>query len=317
VGARNPALLNLPGIARQRFSHHVSIEDIAMHLVSFVRTGTTGYGALVGPDQAAKGIVDLSRLLGAAYPDLRSVLEADALDELAELLKDRRPDFALSDVTLLPVIPNPGKILCIGLNYETHRAETKRPDAKYPTLFPRYADSQVGAGQPLIMPCVSDHFDFEGELAVIIGRGGRYIPEAQAMDHIAGYAPYNDATVRDWQRHTHQFMPGKTFPGTGGFGPALVTADEVPDYRALTVVTRLSGEVMQNGSLADLIFPIPRLIAYCSSFTPLSPGDVILTGTPGGVGDRRDPPRYMKAGEVVEVEISGVGLLRNPVLKEA
>jgi 2-keto-4-pentenoate hydratase/2-oxohepta-3-ene-1,7-dioic acid hydratase in catechol pathway len=288
-----------------------------MHLVSFVRTGTTGFGALIGLDQATVGIVDLTRLVGAIYPDLKSVLEADALNELADVLEGRRADFTLNDVTLLPVIPNPGKILCVGLNYETHRAETKRPDSKYPTMFPRYADSQVGAGQPLIIPSVSDHFDFEGELAIIIGRGGRYITEAQAMDHVAGYAPYNDGSVRDWQRHTHQFMPGKTFPDTGGFGPALVTADEVPDYRTLRVITRLSGEVMQDGSLADLIFPIPRLIAYCSSFTPLSPGDVILTGTPGGVGDRRDPPRYMKSGEVVEIDIPGIGLLRNPILKEA
>ena len=282
-----------------------------MRLVSFVRCGQAGFGAYAGD-----GIVDLT---GRIAPDIRSIRSLIAQEKLAEarrFVEGRSRDFLVSDATLLPVVPDPAKILCVGLNYETHRAETKRSASNYPTIFTRYADSQVGHGQAIIKPKVSDMLDYEGELAVVIGRGGRYIDEARALDHVAGYSCYNDVTVRDWQRHTHQFGPGKNFPATGAFGPWLVTADEVPDYRALTIRTLLNGEVKQEASLAQLIFPVARLIAYCSSFTPLQPGDVIITGTPGGVGDRSDPPRYMTAGEVVEVEISGIGRLRNPIAAE-
>ena len=282
-----------------------------MHLVSFVRSGRPGYGLLLDG-----GIVDLGRLLGDADTGLREVLARDGLDLLRRAVAGRRPDCGLSDVTLLPPIPDPGKILCVGLNYESHRAETKRPEAAYPTIFTRFADTQVAAGAPLVRPRLSEAFDWEGELAVVIGRGGRHIAEAVAMEHVAGYACYNDASVRDWQRHTHQFTPGKNFPATGAFGPALVTADEIADPSALRLTTRLDGVVMQDASLADLIFPIPRLVAYCSAFTPLSPGDVILTGTPGGVGDRREPPVYMKPGQTVEVEITGLGRLVNPIVAE-
>jgi len=281
-----------------------------MRYVSFIRTGTPGFGAVV-----EGGIVDLTgRCEGMT--SLRSLIAADGVAASAAYVRGRRPDFAFSDVTLLPVVPDPGKILCVGLNYETHRLETKRPDAKYPTIFTRFADSQVAHGQPIVKPRISDALDYEGELAVVIGRGGRYIPEEQAMEHVFGYACYNDATIRDWQRHTHQFTPGKTFPGTGAFGPSLVTADEIADYTALAISTRLNGETMQSATLADLIFPIARLISYCSSFTPLSAGDVILTGTPGGVGDRRDPPLFMKAGDRIEVEISSLGTLSNVVVAE-
>lgn len=286
-----------------------------MKLISFTRHGVAGFGAL-DETQDTKGVYDLTPILGELYPDLKTVLQKQELDVIADYLSDKTPDLALSDITLLPPIPNPDKIICIGLNYETHRAETKRPDAKYPTIFTRFADSQVGHGQPLICPSVSTMFDYEGELAVIIGAGGRNISEDSAMEHIAGYACYNDATVRDWQRHTHQFIPGKTFPATGGFGPALVTSDEIEDYRTLRLTTKLNGETMQDASLSDLIFSIPRLIAYCSTFTPLQPGDVICTGTPGGVGDRRDPPLYMKEGDKVTIEISQIGTLTNPILSE-
>lgn len=283
-----------------------------MRLVSFVRRGRTGFGAFDG-----QGIVDLTARLAPQVDSIRAAITLDLIVAARRFAEDREPDFYLSDVALLPVIPDPAKILCVGLNYETHRAETRRPDAKYPTMFTRYADSQVAHGQPIVKPRVSDALDYEGELAVIIGRGGRYIDEATAMRHVAGYACYNDATVRDWQRHTHQFTPGKTFPSTGGFGPSLLTADEVDDYTALPIETRLNGAIVQKATLADLIFPIPRLIAYCSTFTPLQPGDVIITGTPGGVGDRRDPPLYLKPGDVVEVEIGHVGRLANPVVAEA
>ena len=222
----------------------------------------------------------------------------------------------MSDVTLLPVIPNPSKIICIGLNYENHRKETKRPDVEHPTIFVRYADSQVAHGQALIKPKSTERFDYEGEMAVIIGDGGRNIPEGSALEHVAGFACYNDGSVRNWQRHTSQFTPGKTFPGTGAFGPYMVTPDEVGDYTKLPIQTRLNGEIMQDAKLSDLIFPVPRLINYVSQFTPLAAGDVIVSGTPGGVGDKREPPVYMVPGDLVEVEIGILGTLANPVVGE-
>jgi 2-keto-4-pentenoate hydratase/2-oxohepta-3-ene-1,7-dioic acid hydratase in catechol pathway len=204
----------------------------------------------------------------------------------------------------------------VGLNYETHRRETGRPEEAHPTIFLRLADSQVAHKAELLRPRVSQALDYEGELAVIIGKAGRYVDEHEAMAHVAGYACYNDATLRDWQRHTHQFTPGKNFPQTGAFGPWMVTADEIEDPAALLLVTRVNSEVVQSASLSQLIFTIPRLIAYCSSFTPLTPGDVIATGTPGGVGFKRTPPLYLKPGDRVEVEISQVGRLENGVADE-
>lgn len=282
-----------------------------MRFVSFVRTGRPGFGACV-----EGGIVDLTGRVAPEIVSLKSLLAADRIADARSYVEGRRADFARSDVRLLPVVPDPGKILCIGLNYETHRAETKRAESSYPAVFTRYADSQVADGEPIVKPRVSDRLDYEAELAIVIGRGGRYIDESVAMEHVAGYSCYNDGSVRDWQRHTHQFTPGKTFPGTGAFGPWLVTADEVADYTRMSIRCVLNGEVMQDATLDQLIFPIPRLIAYCSSFTPLQPGDVIITGTPGGVGDRREPPVFMKPGDVVAVEISGVGRLVNPIVAE-
>ncbi|RJG40589.1 fumarylacetoacetate hydrolase family protein [Mesorhizobium sp. DCY119] len=282
-----------------------------MKFLSFVRRGQPGFGVVSGD-----GVIDLTGRLDPQVRSLRKAIELGVLDR-AEALIARGPGLRMSDLTLLPVIPDPDKILCIGLNYESHRAETRRLDNAYPTLFARYADSQIAHGQHLLRPRVSDRLDYEGELAVIIGKGGRYIPAQEAMAHVAGYACYNDGTVRDWQRHTHQFMPGKTFPGTGAFGPVMVDAAAIPDYRKLRIVTQVNSETVQDATLDQLIFPIEELIAYCSSFTPLQPGDVILTGTPGGVGDRRDPPCYLQPGDVVSVEIAGVGHLVNPVAAES
>lgn len=283
-----------------------------MKLVSFVRLGQPGFG-LVADD----GIIDLTGRLEPGVRTLRAAIAAGVLPRAEAWARGRAAEFALSDVTLLPVIPDPAKIICIGLNYETHRVETRRAESAYPAVFTRYPDSQIGHGQTMLKPRCAERLDYEGELAVIIGQGGRYIPEERALDHLAGYACYNDGSVRDWQRHTHQFGPGKTFPATGGFGPWLVTPDEVGDYTKLRLQTRLNGEVMQDALLSQLIFPLPHLISYVSHFTPLSPGDVIVTGTPGGVGDRREPPLYMKAGDVVEVEIGVLGTLRNPIGEEA
>jgi 2-keto-4-pentenoate hydratase/2-oxohepta-3-ene-1,7-dioic acid hydratase in catechol pathway len=282
-----------------------------MKLISFARLGVCGFGAV-----KAGGIVDLTGRLSTEITTLKGAIAADALGAAEAFVAARAPDFALSDVTLLPVIPDPAKILCVGVNYKKHQAETGRPDVAHPTIFTRFADSQVGHGQPLVRPAISERFDFEAELAVIIGKGGRAIPEADALNHVAGYACYNDGSVRDWQKHTSQFTPGKTFPGSGGFGPYMVTPDEVGDYTKLPIECRLNGVVMQQASLADLTFSLPVLINYCSTFTPLRAGDVIVTGTPGGVGDKRVPPVYMRPGDVVEVDLGLVGTLVNPVIAE-
>ena len=282
-----------------------------MKLVSFSKHGVTEFGALLD-----EGIIDLTNKLEENVNSLKGAIGAELLKKADEYVAGRTVDFALSDVTLLPVIPDPAKIICVGVNYENHRAEMKRPEVEYPTIFTRFADSQIAHRQALIKPTISDRFDFEGEMAVIMENTGRNIPEKSAMNHVAGYACYVDGTVRDWQRHTSQFTPGKTFPSSGAFGPYMVTSDEVGDYTQLPIQTRLNGKVMQNATLADLIFHVPRLINYISQFTPLSAGDVIVTGTPGGVGDKREPPVYLVPGDTLEVEIGVLGTLVNPVEAE-
>ena len=279
-----------------------------MRFVSFNQDGRHGFGLLSGDT-----IVELTGKLSPAVVTLKQAIAAGLLAQAAAW-RDAPAGIPVDQVQLLPVIPDPGKILCIGLNYEDHRNETKRPDSDYPTVFTRFAESQAGHRQPLLKPAVSNRFDYEAELAIVIGKAAHQVGEENALDLVAGYACYNDGSVRDWQRHTSQFTPGKNFPATGGFGPALVTPDEVGDYRQLPIQLRLNGQVMQEASLSDLIFPIEKLIAYCSSFTPLAPGDVIVTGTPGGVGDRREPPVYLQDGDLVEVDIGVVGCLSNRVV---
>lgn len=279
-----------------------------MKLASFIHAGQPRYGQVL----AERFLLPPAEFL-ARHPDLLSVLRAQALGELEQALQAGAVSVDAAQTHALPVIPNPGKLICVGLNYKTHVAETRRADSEHPSLFLRFNDSLAADGDELLRPAFSERFDWEGELAFVIGRGGRHIAKEDAFDHIAGYACFNDVSVRDWQRHTHQFTPGKNFPGTAPFGPWLVTRDEVADVRSLALQTRLNGSVMQQASLGDLIFDIPTIVAYVSRFTPLSPGDVIATGTPGGVGDRREPPLYMKHGDVVEVEITGLGVLRNRV----
>jgi 2-keto-4-pentenoate hydratase/2-oxohepta-3-ene-1,7-dioic acid hydratase in catechol pathway len=224
--------------------------------------------------------------------------------------------FARADVRLLPVVPNPGKILCVGLNYATHVAETGREQREFPAIFTRWADTLIADGEPLVRPRETTRFDYEGELAVVIGKGGRRIARADAAQHIAGYSVFNDGSARDWQRHNIQFTPGKNYPDTGAFGPALVLPDEVEDLGSQRVQTRLNGELVQDQPVSDMIWDIAFVIEYCSTFTPLEPGDVIVTGTPGGVGDKRTPPLYMKAGDVCEISIGTIGTLTNPVIDE-
>jgi 2-keto-4-pentenoate hydratase/2-oxohepta-3-ene-1,7-dioic acid hydratase in catechol pathway len=284
-----------------------------MRYISFESAGQQTYGLWSEGDNW----LQVPSSFQQQYPDLKAVIAAGKLDEMATLTSQSGAAVSANRVRLLPVVPNPGKVFCVGLNYKTHVAETKRADSEYPSIFTRFADSLSAHGAPLPKPLQTERFDFEGELAVIIGKGGRHIAQADALEHIAGYACFNDATARDWQRHTHQWIPGKNFPLTGPLGPYMATRKDIPDVSQLTLESRLNGVVMQRASVADLIYTLPVIIAYVSSFTPLSPGDVIATGTPGGVGDRREPPLYMKAGDVIEVEITGLGTLRNVVVDAA
>jgi 2-keto-4-pentenoate hydratase/2-oxohepta-3-ene-1,7-dioic acid hydratase in catechol pathway len=272
--------------------------------ISFLRPdGTASFGRLDGDS-----VADLGSHGTMAY--LKDALGGD----LAAL--PTTATYARADVQLLPVVPNPSKIMCVGLNYATHVAETGRDQKDHPAIFTRWADSLVAHGEPMVRPPETTRFDYEGELAIIIGKGGRRISRETALDHVAGYAVFHDGSVRDWQRHNIQFTPGKTFPATAGFGPALVTPDELPDLADQRVQTRINGELVQDQPVSDLIFDIATVIEYCSTFAPLSPGDVIATGTPGGVGDKRNPPLYMKGGDVCEISIGKVGTLINPIVDE-
>lgn len=277
-----------------------------MRYLSFRRPdGTASYGLLDGTT-----VVDLGAVPGAPA-DLKAALAAGRLEAL-----EAAGRHALSDLSLLPLIPDPGKIFCVGLNYATHVAETGREQKDHPAIFTRWADTLVAHRQALVRPPETARFDYEGELAVIIGKAGRRIARADAMSHVAGFSIFNDASVRDWQRHNIQFTPGKNFPATGAFGPALVTPDEIGDLGSQRIRTRLNGQLVQDQPISDMIWDIPAIIEYCSAFSPLMPGDVIATGTPGGVGDKRTPPLYMKAGDMVEVEIGLIGTLANPVIDE-
>jgi 2-keto-4-pentenoate hydratase/2-oxohepta-3-ene-1,7-dioic acid hydratase in catechol pathway len=281
-----------------------------MKLASFDVDGAASYGIV-----SDGKVVDMGAVFGSKAPDLRSALTAGLFDAPVKV-DPSTPAYGIDRVKLLPVIPNPDKILCIGINYRKHIEETGRPMPMKPMIFVRFAESQVGGGQPMLRPPESVQFDYEGELAVIIGKTGRRISRSEALAHVAGYACYNDGSIRDWQRHTGQFTPGKNFMATGAFGPWMVTADEIPDPSALTLVTRLNGAEVQRAPISDLVFDVPDLVEYCSTFTTLRPGDVIVTGTTGGVGAFREPQLWMKAGDLVEVEISMIGVLRNFIIDE-
>ncbi|MBD9466487.1 fumarylacetoacetate hydrolase family protein [Pseudomonas sp. Pdm06] len=282
-----------------------------MKLASFIVQGRRSYGVIEG-DQ----VIDLESLKPTLGSDLKQAIGHNRLNELSPARLAGLPRIPLAEVTFLPVIPNPGKVLCIGINYATHVRETGREMPTYPMIFTRFADSQTAHLQPIVRPTASHKIDFEGELAVVIGKAARHVKPADALDYVAGYACYNDGSVRDWQKHTIQFVPGKNFPNTGGFGPWLVTGDEIGDPQDLELTTRLNGEVMQHTRTSDMIFDVRQLIEYCSTFTELAPGDVIVTGTTGGVGAFREPPVWMKPGDQVEVEIARIGTLRNSIVDE-
>ncbi|PIT75177.1 fumarylacetoacetate hydrolase family protein [Limnohabitans sp. JirII-31] len=282
-----------------------------MKLISFLLHNTPSYGIVQGDD-----VLNLTPILGAQAPDLKSLIANNMLDQAAKALANHKPDLKFADLHLLPVITNPNKIVCVGLNYADHVRETGRELTESPALFLRVSESQVGHGQNIVRPPESHRLDYEGEIAVVIGKGGRRISEADSWSHIAGYSCYNDGSIRDWQVSTTQWTAGKNFWRTGGFGPWMVTADEIKPDQKMTLITRLNGQELQRATTDMMIHSIPRQIAYISTFIPLEAGDVIVTGTPGGVGNKRSPQVFMKPGDVVEIEVDAVGILRNGIVDD-
>ena len=288
-----------------------------MKLLSFIHQGRETWGALVGSD----AIVDLGKAM-PQYPTLTDYIASGAYLKASADVANKPADVKLADITFLPVIPKPEKIVCAVRNYMDHHQEVlaagmQRELSEEPPIFLRVWRSQVAHGQPIVCPQVSASLDWEGELAVIIGKEGRNIAEADAFDHVAGYSCYNDGSIREWQFHAKQIASGKNFESTGGFGPWMVTADEIAPNQQLKLVTRLNGEVVQSSHTGHMIFSIAKLISYASAIFTLVPGDVIATGTPAGVGWSRKPAWFMKPGDVCEVEIEGIGTLVNPITAQA
>jgi len=281
-----------------------------MRIASFIFQEQPGYGVV-----SDAGVRPAPPAFRARFPDLKSVLAAGALSELAVAVKGSEP-LDINTLAFSIPIPDPARIICVGMNYLEHIHEMGRKRPAYPSLFTRFNDTMVGHEQPILRPRISTEYDYEGELAVVIGRTARYLTETDALDYIAGYSCFLDGSVRDWQNHTTQFGPGKNFPASGSCGPWLVTADELPDLSQLRLQTRVNAEVLQSTTFSDLCFKVPQIVAYCSGFCQLNPGDIIATGTPSGVGFARRPPRWLKAGDRVEVEIDGIGILANTVIDE-
>lgn len=280
-----------------------------MKLLSFELNKQEQWGAVIH-----QKVVNLSQVTG--IKTLCEALEQLSLAEIEQLAQKNTAELALDNLCFLPVITNPKKIFCIGTNYHDHRIETGREVPDYPVIFSRFAKSQIGHNQPILRPLESEQLDFEGEIAIIIGKAGRRISKEDSWEYIAGYAPYCDGTIRDWQRHTHQWIPGKNFSATGAFGPWMVTRGEIEDNAELSLVTRLNGQEVQSTTSSLMIFSIPEIIHYCSQFIDLEVGDVIVTGTPGGVGGKRTPPLWMKDGDILEIEVGRVGTLVNPIKNE-
>ena len=285
-----------------------------MRLISYEKDGAQGVGVMTDDTNFVS--------LASAAPDLPTtmmgLLNHDGGIESARAATDGKDaDLSLNDMKLLPVVPDTPVIWAAGVNYLDHAEETGRGRQEYPMLFIRTNHGLIADGDDFIKPDISDMIDFEGELAVIIGKEGRHISREDALNHLAGYSIFNDGSVRDWQRHTIQFCPGKNFEGTGPFGPWMVTPDEFGDPYAHELTTRLNGEEVQHTSIGAMDHNIEKLIEYISSIHTLRPGDVIITGTPGGVGSRREPPLWMKDGDTIEVEITGIGKLVNPIKNES
>jgi acylpyruvate hydrolase len=291
-----------------------------MKLVTFTRDGAARIGALSQND-GRDVVIDLNQATPSLPSDMIGFLVGgEANRKLAAQAIANPPTDAVLDrsaVKLSAPILRPGKIICIGLNYRDHAAESNAELPAFPTVFAKYASCIIGTGESIVIPRVTSQVDYEGELAVVIGRRARDIAEADALDYVAGYAPFNDVSARDYQMRTSQWTIGKTFDTFGPLGPALVTADEIPDPHALDIRVSIGDDVLQSSNTKHLIFTIPQLIAYLTSVMTLEPGDVIATGTPAGVGAARKPQRWLLAGDVVRVEISGLGALENPVVASA
>ena len=247
---------------------------------------------------------------------MKELISNNGITDAKKYAKENPGSININEIEFLPLIPNPGKIICVGLNYSDHVNEIGITLEKNPVIFLRVPQSQTAHKQIIQKPKVSNHLDYEGEMAVIMGNAGKHIEPKNALKHIVGYSCYNESTVRDWQQHTKQFTMGKNFEKTGSFGPYMVLAEEISDYKKLTIQTRLNDKVMQKASLSQLIFDIPTLISYISKAMPWQAGDVLVTGTPGGVGFKRNPPVYMKDGDKIEVEIKNVGILTNTIKDE-
>lgn len=284
-----------------------------MKLVSYTQEGKPGFGAVVEGDKVIELTGKVSGV--ACLADL--VANDQLMAEAKKYVAAQTGGFDLSSVSLEPVIPAPGKIICVGINYVAHAAEAGRKVGDYPVIFHRFSDTLQAANAPLIRPTASHDFDFEAEMAVVIGKGGANIKPEEAMSHVAGYTCFNDASLRDWQFHSHQYGMGKNFRQTGALGPWMVTADEVDDYRKMEIKGVLNGELMQEGKLSELAFDLPYLISYVSRALDWRPGDILATGTPGGVGFKRKPPVFLKPGDTFEVVVSQIGTLSNSVADEA
>ena len=281
-----------------------------MKFVSFLLKGSPKFGVSDG-----KNITDLTNKISGSKT-LKELISNNGITDAKKYAKENPGSININEIEFLPLIPNPGKIICVGLNYSDHVNEIGITLEKNPVIFLRVPQSQTAHKQIIQKPKVSNHLDYEGEMAVIMGNAGKHIEPKNALKHIVGYSCYNESTVRDWQQHTKQFTMGKNFEKTGSFGPYMVLAEEISDYKKLTIQTRLNDKVMQKASLSQLIFDIPTLISYISKAMPWQAGDVLVTGTPGGVGFKRNPPVYMKDGDKIEVEIKNVGILTNTIKDE-
>ncbi len=287
---------------------------LPLRFATYLKDGTERYGAVVGD-----GIIDLSSRFAAEYPTLREVIAAGAMPRLADAAAARAADHRLGEIALRPPIPAPEKIICIGVNYPDRNAEYKdgQDAPKYPSMFMRTPRSFVGHGAPLVRPQISQQLDYEGELVLVIGKAGRHIAEKNALDHIAAVTLCNEGTIRDWVRHAKfNVTQGKNFDSTGSLGPWLVPFTSEAQIADVHLTTKVNGELRQDDRTSRLIFGFRYLISYISTFTTLVPGDVIVTGTPTGAGARFDPPRYLRPGDVIEVEADGIGVLTNGVIDE-
>lgn len=287
-----------------------------MRLVAFDENGVAKLGVLEGDD-----VLDLASVSPALPSDLLAFVRGGsaARAAVADAVREARahPRKRLAELRLLPPIPRPGKIVCLGLNYVDHAAEGGHAKPDYPSFFLRCSTSLLAHGEPMLLPRVSDKLDYEAELVAVVGRSGRHVRKANALDYIAGYSCFNDGSIRDYQHRTAQWTIGKNFDGTGAFGPAFVTADELPPGgRELAIQSRLNGTVMQSANTRDMIFAVDETVELLTECMTLEPGDLIVMGTPGGVGHTRKPPIFMQAGDVIEIEIERIGVLRNEIVAE-